>query len=180
VAAGLLAPWALAGGSLAPAAQAEGPAPGPPAPAGRGRVASFGARGGVVFRDTVTVDRIPDPSVEGVTLFLSSVERPLTDRLSKDFFGDPASASLAVARTGPVRFARPIPYGPEGEEVHRERRSLLFKSTRIRRVYDEATRTLLYVAYSTDWSSGAEDQRSPNSRYRTAVAALPLHGAGAG
>lgn len=45
-------------------------------------------------QDMVSVLRVPDPSIEGVTLFISNVERPITDRISKDFFGDPSGASV--------------------------------------------------------------------------------------
>lgn len=86
--------------------------------------------------------------------------------------------------------------------AHSEKKNLFFKATRIRRVYDEASQTLLYISYSTNWSSGTDDQSDPNSRqviwvsmatvkhprrrsiahsgsmgscrYRTSVAALPL------
>ena len=85
-----------------------------------------------------------------------------------------------MAQTGPISFKAPIKYGPAGEEIFRERKSLFFKSVKLRRIYDPQSNTLLYVAYSTNWSSGSADQADPNSRYRTSVAALPLFGAQVG
>jgi hypothetical protein len=37
-----------------------------------------------------------------VTIYISDFRRPLAERLAKDFFSDPAQASVACVRTGPV------------------------------------------------------------------------------
>lgn len=39
-----------------------------------------------------------DPKVEGVTIYLADFERPITEKLAKDFFDDPTSTSLTCAR----------------------------------------------------------------------------------
>jgi len=41
-----------------------------------------------------------------------------------------------------------IELGDEGEEVFSERRSLIFKSLAVRRIYDRTNDALVYVAYS--------------------------------
>ena len=52
---------------------------------------------------------LPDPvcgfrsEVEGVSLYLSDFTKPITDRMSKDFFSDPSNADLECVRTGPVK-----------------------------------------------------------------------------
>jgi catabolite regulation protein CreA len=53
--------------------------------------------------------------VQGVTLYVSNFQRPLTERLSKDFFSDPSYASVACAKTGPVAVADNIARGRGGE-----------------------------------------------------------------
>ncbi|EKX52336.1 hypothetical protein GUITHDRAFT_161372 [Guillardia theta CCMP2712] len=103
----------------------------------------------LIFKDIIKVTSFKDPKVKGVELYITDFERPITDRLQKNFFSDPTQASIACARTGPIEFAADMKKGKEGEEVFEQARSLLFKSLRVRRVYDEETNTLVYVSYST-------------------------------
>ena len=87
-----VAPVALAlgcmvgGSAVAPANAADGR-----------RVASISASG-LVFKDKVVVDAFADPKVEGVTLYVSDFERPLAERMQKDFFSDPSQSGLACSR----------------------------------------------------------------------------------
>lgn len=57
---------------------------------------------GIIFKDLVKVIRLSDPKVQGVQIYLADFERPFTDRLQSDFFGDPAQAGIACLRTGKV------------------------------------------------------------------------------
>ena len=86
-------------------------------------VAADGARivgefqgSGLVFKDTLKVESFDDPKIKGVTLYVSNFERPLTERLSKDFFSDPSDASVGCARTGPVVVADNIARGTKVRE----------------------------------------------------------------
>jgi catabolite regulation protein CreA len=91
---------------------------------------------GLVFKDTLNIERFEDPKVKGVVLYISNFDRPVTEKLSKG--NDPSQASVACARTGtPVSIASNIAKGTGGEEVFEESRSLLFKTLRVQRVYDE-------------------------------------------
>ena len=94
---------------------------------------------GLVFKDTLTIERFEDPKVKGVVLYISNFDRPVTEKLSKgNFFNDPSQASVACARTGQkVAIADNINKSTSGEEVFEESRSLLFKTLRVQRVYDE-------------------------------------------
>ena len=94
---------------------------------------------GLVFKDTLTIERFDDPKVKGVVLYISNFDRPVTEKLSKgNFFSDPSQASVACARTGQkVAIADNINKSTSGEEVFEESRSLLFKTLRVQRVYDE-------------------------------------------
>ena len=89
----------------------------------------------------------PLSQVKGVALYISDFQRPVTERLQKNFFSDPTQASVACAKVGKIELAADINKGKEGEEVFEQARSLLFKSVRIRRIYDEQARTLIYVSY---------------------------------
>ena len=95
-----------------------------------------------------------------MTLYISDFSRPITDRVQKDFFSDPSQADLACARTGPIKLAADIAMGREGEEVFNEARSLLFKTLRVRRIYDEPTKTLVYTAFSTRANKNDDENKS--------------------
>ncbi|KAL3927264.1 MAG: hypothetical protein SGARI_005371, partial [Bacillariaceae sp.] len=118
---------------------------------------------GLVFKDTLQIERFEDPKVQGVVLYISNFERPLTEKLSsgKNFFTDPSYASVACARTaGKVAIADNIAKGPAGEEVFEESRSLLFKTLRVQRVYDEEKKTVVYVSYNTRLDKGDDSNKS--------------------
>ncbi|CAM9737998.1 unnamed protein product [Heterosigma akashiwo] len=139
----------------------------PPALAAR-TVAEIPASG-LVFKDTLNVEAFADPKVEGVTLYLSDFTRPITERLQKDFFSDPSSASVTCARTGPMRLADNIERGPKGEDVFSEAKSLLFKSIKVKRVYDADTNTVVYVSYSDKLIKSDDDNKS---RFKSSLCAL--------
>ena len=110
-----------------------------PAFAGDSKVVGQLKGSGLVFKDTLSIERFEDPKVQGVVLYISNFDRPVTEKLSKgNLFNDPSYASVACARTGQkVAIASNINKTPQGEEVFEESRSLLFKTLRVQRVYDE-------------------------------------------
>ena len=59
----------------------------------------------------------------------------------------------------------------QGEEVFSEARSLLFKTVRVRRVYDKDANALIYVSYSTRFSNKDDDNKS---RFKSSICAIPL------
>lgn len=96
----------------------------------------------------LVVQAIEDPKVKGVTCHLVDFDRSMIDRLTKgNWFEDPSNASIACRMTGPVTVGD-IDLSQKGEEVFSERKSLIFKSIAIRRIYDKANDTLVYVVYS--------------------------------
>ena len=46
------------------------------------------------------MEAFDDPKVKGVTLYVSNFERPLTERIQKDFFTEPSYASVTCVRNG--------------------------------------------------------------------------------
>ncbi len=94
------------------------------------------------------VQAVEDPKVKGVTCHLVDFDRSMLDRLTKgNWFEDPSNASISCRRTGPVVIGD-IELSQKGEEVFSERKSLIFKSIAIRRIYDRVNDTLIYVVYS--------------------------------
>jgi len=126
---------------------------------------------GLVFKDTIKVTSFEDPKVKGVALYISDFQRPITERLQKNFFSDPTQASVACAKVGKIEMSDDVYKGKEGEEVFEQAKSLLFKTVRIRRVYDEQANTLIYVSYSTRLNKSDDDN---NSRFKTTTCAIPI------
>ena len=91
---------------------------------------------------------VRDPEVEGVTCHIVHFDRSVIDRLSKgNWFEDPSNASIACRQTGPI-VINDIETSKRGEEVFSERKSLVFKALAVRRIYDRANDSLIYVVYS--------------------------------
>lgn len=96
----------------------------------------------------IKVEALSDPKVSGVTCHLSHFDRGFWDRVAKgNWFENPSNASIACRQTGPIEISD-IDTDKNGEEVFNQRQSLMFKSLAVRRIYDEANNTLIYVAYS--------------------------------
>lgn len=96
----------------------------------------------------IVVTAFNDPKIAGITCY---VARPRTGGI-KGGLGlaeDPSLASVSCTQTGPVRYLKAIEAGEKGEEVFDESRSLIFKSLEIRRLFDAATRSLVYVVRTT-------------------------------
>jgi CreA protein len=116
----------------------------------------------------IVVEAIADPKVAGVTCHVAHFERGLLDKLSKgNWFEDPSNASIACLQTGPIVIGD-IARGEGGEEVFSERKSLIFKSLAVRRIYDEKNDSLIYVAYS---------RQVKEASAKMAISTVALHGA---
>jgi len=115
--------------------------------------------------DKVVVEAFDDPKVEGVTCYLS---RAKTGGV-KGGLGlaeDRADASLACRQVGPIRFVAEL---ADGEEVFKERTSLVFKTMQVVRFFDKKRNTLVYLVYSDRVIEG-----SPQNAV-TAIPIMPWH-----
>mmetsp|Transcript_13124 Transcript_13124/g.27758 ORF Transcript_13124/g.27758 Transcript_13124/m.27758 type:complete len:227 (+) Transcript_13124:41-721(+) len=126
---------------------------------------------GLFFKDTLTVESFDDPKVKGVTLYVSNFERPLTERIQKDFFTEPSYASVTAVKTGPIEVADNINKDKGGEPVFEEKRSLLFKELRVQRIYDEEKKTLVYVSFNTRLDKNSDSNKS---RFKSSISAISL------
>jgi CreA protein len=98
--------------------------------------------------NSIVIEAIADPKVQGVTCHITHFDRSLIDRLSKgSWFVDPSNSSIACRQTGPIAVGD-IDVSGKGEEVFSERLSLIFKSLAVRRIYDRKNETLIYIVYS--------------------------------
>ena len=111
--------------------------------------------------DKIVVEAFDDPKVEGVTCYLS---RAKTGGV-KGGLGlaeDRAEASIACRQVGPIAFKGTL---KDGEEVFKERTSLVFKTMQVVRFFDSKRNTLVYLVYSDRVIEG-----SPQN----AVTAIPI------
>jgi CreA protein len=99
----------------------------------------------------ICVEAFADPKVPGVTCHVSQAR---TGGI-KGSFGlaeDPSQFSLACRQTGPIILPAKL---PAEETVFSEDTSILFKETRIVRMWDAAHNTLVYLAISRKLIEGA-------------------------
>ena len=127
---------------------------------------------GLVFKDTLQIERFEDPKVKGVELYISNFQRPITEKLNNGFFNDPSNSSVACARTGKVAIADNINKSTGGEEVFKESKSLLFKDLKVQRIYDTDTNTVVYVSYNTRL---VKNDDSNKSRFASSLCAVNLN-----
>mmetsp|Transcript_27271 Transcript_27271/g.45733 ORF Transcript_27271/g.45733 Transcript_27271/m.45733 type:complete len:192 (+) Transcript_27271:120-695(+) len=132
-------------------------------------VASIPATG-LIFKDYLKIMAFEDPKIKGVELYLGDFERPLNERLSKDFFDDPSSSSLTCSKVGKITVGNDVEMSPEGEEVFEESRNLFFKQVKVRRVYDKDTNTIIYASYSTRLNK--DDQNK--ARFKSSLCAVHI------
>lgn len=99
----------------------------------------------------VCVDAFQDPKVRGVTCHVSQARTGGVSG-SLGLAQDPSHFSLACRQTGPIVLPAKL---PKEETVFSENTSILFKETRIVRMWDEVHRTLVYLAISRRLIEGA-------------------------
>ena len=99
----------------------------------------------------VCVESFADPKVPGVTCHVSQAR---TGGVAGSFglAQDPSQFSLACRQTGPITLPDKL---PKEATVFAEDTSVFFKETRVMRLWDEANRTLIYLAISRKLIDGA-------------------------
>lgn len=99
----------------------------------------------------VCVEAFSDPKVPGVTCHVSQAK---TGGISGALgvAQDPSQFSLACRQTGPISLPNDL---PKDDEVFSENTSLLFKETRVMRLWDSSHNTLVYLAISRKLIDGA-------------------------
>ena len=99
----------------------------------------------------IVVEAFDDPDVQGVSCFLS---RAKTGGIkgSLGLAEHPTDASIACRQTGAITVPEDL---EEGEQVFKQRTSILFKKIQVVRFYDEKRNTLIYLSYSDKLIDGS-------------------------
>jgi CreA protein len=116
--------------------------------------------------DKIIIEAFDDPAVPGVTCYLS---RAKTGGVGGaiGIAEDTSDASIACRQTAPVNLPDDIlNKSRDGEEVFKQRTSLLFKTMQVVRFYDAKRNALVYMTYSDKLVEG-----SP----KNSITAVPLY-----
>ncbi|WP_108484848.1 CreA family protein [Oceaniglobus ichthyenteri] len=114
----------------------------------------------------IIIEAFGDPKVEGVTCHVAYFDRGLIDRLQKgNWFEDPSNSSISCRQTGPITIGD-IEEDDDGESVFSERRSIIWKSLNVRRIFDKSNQTLIYIAHARQVQDGSA---------KMAISTVPLY-----
>lgn len=116
--------------------------------------------------DKIVIEAFDDPAISGVTCYLS---RAKTGGMSGavGMAEDTSDASIACRQVGPVQLPPDIENKKrDGEEVFKQRTSILFKTIQVVRFYDAHRKALIYLTYSDKLVEG-----SP----KNSITAVPLY-----
>jgi CreA protein len=113
----------------------------------------------------IKVEQLSDPLIPGVTCHISNIVADLS-------FADPSDSSISCRQTGDITMAmiEQIDKSKGGDLVFKKSKSILFKSLKIQRIFDQSTQTLIYIAFST---------KELNGSYKHAMSTVPLWGTAA-
>jgi len=129
---------------------------------------------GLVFKDTLNVERITDPKVSGVTLYQTDFSKSGLDKMMSGNLlqSDSGNSGLACIADGKVLIKPDLSKDKGGEEIFNETKGL-GKALKVRRVYDEKGKNLVYVVYTERLQKGED----PNgSRFKSAACAIHVDG----
>lgn len=117
---------------------------------------------GIFTTKDIKIEKLTDPDVSGITCHISNIVADLD-------FADPSESSISCRQTGaitPAMLAN-IDTSTGGEIVFKKSKSILFKTLKIRRIFDQSTQTLMYISYST---------KEVNGSYKHSMSTVPLWG----
>jgi CreA protein len=99
----------------------------------------------------VCVEAFDDPKIPGVACHLSQARKGGISG-SLGLAEDPSNFSIACRQVGPIALPEKL---PKTEEVFDASTSILFKETRVVRLFDAKRKTLVYLSYSTKLIDGS-------------------------
>lgn len=103
----------------------------------------------------IVIEAVEDPEVKGVVCHVAYFNRSLIDRLQQgNWFEDPSYSAIDCAASGPVTVGK-ISKAAGGEEIFKQQRSLIWKSLRVTRIWDEANNSLVYLAHARELQLGS-------------------------
>lgn len=102
----------------------------------------------------ISIEAVADPDVGGVVCHLAFFNRSFIDRVSQgNWFEDPSYSALDCSAVGPITIGDIKTSG--SEEIFKEARSLIWKSLRVTRIYDQANNSLIYLAHAREIQQGS-------------------------
>ncbi|AEY02136.1 putative lipoprotein [Oceanimonas sp. GK1] len=120
---------------------------------------------GLFTTKDIKIEVLTDPEVPGVTCHMSNIVADLD-------LADPSDMSISCRQTGEITPAMiaGIDRSTSGDIVFKKSKSIFLKSLKIRRIFDDTSQSLLYIAYSTKETSGS---------YKHSMSTVPLWGTAA-
>jgi CreA protein len=103
----------------------------------------------------IAIEAVQDPQVKGVVCHLAYFNRSVVDKLQQgNWFEDPSYSAIDCNADGPITIGS-ISLAPGGEEIFKEQRSLIWKSLRVNRMYDQSTNSLIYLSHAREVQQGS-------------------------
>jgi len=103
----------------------------------------------------IKIEAIEDPKVKGITCHISYFDRGLIERVRNgEVFSDPSNSSVDCSQTGAIVIGD-IEKDDGGESVFSKRTSLVWKSLKVTRIYDEKHQTMIYLSHATEVQNGS-------------------------
>ena len=110
----------------------------------------------------IKMSSLDDDKIPGVTCHIASVEANLS-------LSDPSDSSISCRQTGEItpEMIAQIDKSKSGEVVFKQSKSIFFKTMKVRRIYDAANQSLLYLSYTTKETEGS---------FKHSLSTVPLWG----
>lgn len=117
---------------------------------------------GIFSLKDIKITSLKDDKISGVTCHIASIEAELS-------LSDPSDSSISCRQTGEITpgMIASIDKSASGEVVFKQSKSIFFKTMKVRRIYDSANQTILYLSYTTKETSGS---------FKHSLSSVPLWG----
>lgn len=94
---------------------------------------------GIIFKDTVTIHAVDDPTIRGVTCYVTTTE------IGGPNLENPTDSSIACRQTGILSGT----LSPATDVFRQSKNILFFKTMHVDRFYDKARNVLVYISYTS-------------------------------
>ena len=101
--------------------------------------------------DRIVIEAFDDPKIDGITCHLSRAKKGGVSG-AVGLATDSSDSSIACRQVGPIHYKDEI---ENGEQVFKERTSILFKKMQVVRFLDKKRNVLIYLVYSDKLIDGS-------------------------
>jgi CreA protein len=103
----------------------------------------------------IIIEALHDPAIPNVVCHVAYFDRSFLDRIQQgNWFENPSNSSVSCQRIGPIDLSH-VNMRRSGEEIFRQRQSLFFKKTAVRRIVDVQNLSIVYVSHSRELIQGS-------------------------